>query len=408
MDPLLAAAARALATGNPLGALNVVALRDEAPALALRGIAMAQIGELDAARRLLKRAARGFGAREAVARARCVVAQAEIAFVSRDLGWPVKTLAAARATLEEHGDLANAAHAGHLQARRCLLLGRPVEAERILGGIEKSRLPPARITTHEMIEAGIAMRRLETKAARDALARAERAARRTGIPALLAEVRSASRLLEEPAARQIRQERETLLRLDEVEALLKSEALVVDACRNVVRQGRSVVPLGTRPVLLALARVLAETWPEDVPRSELIRRAFEARNVDDSHRARLRVEIGRLRKLLRTMADVRATERGFVLRPRLRVDVHVLAWPVDAEHATALAFLSDGEAWSSSALALALGVSQRTVQRSLDALAEAGRVQWFGRGRARRWTAATLPGFTTLLLLTPPIPDEVA
>jgi tetratricopeptide (TPR) repeat protein len=162
MDSLITAAARALATGNPLGALNRVALRDDPPALALRGIAMAQLGDLARARPLLRRAARAFGAREPVARARCVVAEAEIALVSRDLGWPAKALDGARATLEEHGDRANAAYARALEVRRLLLIGRLDEAERALARLDFSALAPMSLAVHELVAAGIAMRRLRT------------------------------------------------------------------------------------------------------------------------------------------------------------------------------------------------------------------------------------------------------
>src|SRR5512134_900308 len=203
MDSLNAAAARALAAGDPLGALNRIALRDDAPALALRGIAMAQLGDLARAKALLRRAARAFGPKEAVARARCVVAEAEIALVSRDLGWPAKALDAARETLEEHGDRVNAAHARYLEARRLLLIGRLDEAERRLGELERAAFPPALRAAHELVAAGIAMRRLQTKTARAALARAERAARRAGIPALTAEVERASLALNIPVARLI-------------------------------------------------------------------------------------------------------------------------------------------------------------------------------------------------------------
>jgi hypothetical protein len=196
-----------------------------------------------------------------------------------------------------------------------------------------------------------------------------------------------------------------LLLLDEVEALLASKALVVDACRHVVRDARTVVSLARRPVLFALARTLGEAWPEDVPRDVLLARAFGARLVDESHRARLRVEVGRLRTALRTLAGINATRRGFVLAPRREREVVVLARPVDEEHAALLAFLADGESWSSSALALALGTSQRTVQRALDSLAAEAKVQWFGLGRARRWVAPPVPGFTTTLLLPTPLPS---
>src|SRR5258705_504034 len=289
MDSLINAAARALAAGDPIGALKRVALREDAPALALRGIAMAELGDLIRAKALLRSAARAFGPRESVARARCVVAEAEIALASRDLGWPAKALDAARATLEEHGDRANAAHARHLETRRLLLIGRLDEAERMLAGLDPAPFPPASRAAHELVVAGIAMRRLHARVARAALARAERAARHAGIPALTAEIESASLMLNTPKARRDR-------------------------------------------------------------------------------------------------------------------EVVVLARAVDERHAAVLAFLADGESWSSSALALALGANQRTVQRALDGLAAASKVQSFGRGRARRWMTPSVPGFATTLLLPAPLP----
>jgi hypothetical protein len=406
MDSLITAAARALAAGDPLGALKRVALRDDAPALALRGIAMAQLGDLVRAKALLRRAARAFGPKEAVARARCVVAEAEVALASRDLGWPAKALDAARATLEEHGDRVNAAHARYLEVRRLLLIGRIDEAERTLAELDPAPFTPALKTAHELVVAGIAMRRLRTKAARAALARAERAARHARIPALMAEVESAFLVLNTPAARLMTSGEERLLLLEEVEALLASNAFVVDACRHVVRDASKAVSLARRPVLFALARALGEAWPGDAPRDTLVARAFGSKRADESHRARLRVEVGRVRTVLRTLADVSATKRGFALAPRRARDVVVLAPPVDEEHAAVLAFLADGESWSSSALALALGTSQRTVQRALDSLAGAGKVQSFGRGRARRWMTPPVPGFTTTLLLPAPLPVD--
>jgi hypothetical protein len=250
------------------------------------------------------------------------------------------------------------------------------------------------------------MRRLRTKTARAALARAEITARHADIPALMAEVESASLVLNTPAARLISRGEERPLLLEEVEALLASGALVVDACRHVVRDEGMVISLATRPVLFALARALAESWPGDVPRSTLLARAFRAKHSDESHRARLRVEVGRLRVELRTLAGVSATTRGFILVPRRARDVVVLAPPVEEEHAAVLALLADGESWSSSALALALGASQRTVQRALDALAATGLAQSFGRGRARRWMTPPVPGFPTTLLLPAPLPSD--
>jgi hypothetical protein len=406
MDSLITAAARALAAGDPLGALKRVALRDDAPALALRGIAMAQLGDLGRARALVRRAARAFGPKEAVARARCIVAEAEIALASRDLGWPAKALDAARATLEEHGDRVNAAHAKYLEVRRLLLIGRLDEADRMLARLDPAELPPALRTVHELAAAGIAIRRLRTKAAGAALDRAAHAARQARIHALMAEVESACHVLLSPAARLIASGRERILRLEEVEALLSSKVFVVDACRHVVRHAGTAITLAKRPVLFALVRALGEAWPGDVSRDVLLARAFGARHVDESHRARLRVEVGRLRRLIRSLADVNATKRGFALAPRRAREVAVLARPVEDAHASVLAFLADGESWSSSALALALGASQRTVQRALDSLAAAGKVQAFGRGRARRWMTPPVPGFATALLLPAALPID--
>ena len=406
MDSLITAAARALAAGDPLGALKRVALRDDAPALALRGIAMAQLGDLVRARALVRAAARAFGPREPLARARCIVAEAEIALVSRDLAWPAKTLDAARAILEAHGDRLNAAHAGYLEIRRLLLIGRLDEAEQRLEGLDPAPFPAALRTAHELVVMGVAMRRLRTQAAHAALARAEHAARLAGIPALAAEVEGAARLLRAPAARTISGDGEHLIGLGEVEALLASDALVVDGRRHVVRRAAVVVSLATRPVLFALARALGEAWPADVARDVLVARAFGGKGADESHRARLRVEIGRLRVLLAPLAEVGATARGFALTPRDADPVVVLARPVDEPHAAVLALLADGESWSSSALAIALGASQRTVQRAIDALAAAGKVQSFGRGRARRWLIPPVPGFATTLLLPTPLPGD--
>jgi hypothetical protein len=408
MDSLITAAARALAAGDPLGALKRVALRADAPALALRGIAMAQLGDLVRARALVRRAARAFGPNEAVARARCIVAEAEIALASRDLSWPAKTLDAARTILESYGDRMNAAHARYLEVRRLLLIGRLDEAERMLTDVDSAPFPLALRTVHELVVAGIAMRRLRARAAHAALARATGTARLAGIPALSAEVESASIVLKSPAARLIASGEERLLRLEEVESLMASKALVVDACRHVVRAAGTVISLARRPVLFALARALGEAWPADVPRDVLLARAFGAKFTDESHRARLRVEVGRLRGVLRPLAIIGATRQGFAMTPRRAREVVVLARPteIDDEHAAVLAFLADGESWSSSALALALGDSQRTVQRALDALAAARKVQSFGRGRARRWMTPPVPGFTTTLLLPPPLPTD--
>ena len=401
MDQLIAAAARALAAGRPLEALKRVALRDDASGLALRGIAMAQLGDLERARGCLRGAAREFGPHAAVPRARCVVAEAEIALALRDLAWPARQLDAARAVLERQGDMVNAAHAQYIEARRLLLLGRLEQAERMLARPAGELLPAALQAVAALAEAGIAMRRMQARAARAALARARQIAGRAGIAPLQAEVEHALLALDAPAARLTAGAEQRLVGLDEIEALSAGPTLVVDACRHAVRNGCTVVVLARRPVLFLLARALGEAWPGDAPREALIAHVFRTRHPDESHRARLRVEMGRLRRALRGLAGIEATPRGYVLAPGA-CQVAVLAWPDETPHAAVLALLADGESWSSSALALALGASQRTVQRSLDALATAGRVRPLGHGRARRWLAASVPEFATSLLLPGP------
>jgi hypothetical protein len=406
MDPLIATAAQALAEGDVLSVLKRVGLRDDAAALALRGIAMAQLGDFPQAKLLLRRAGRAFGPGEVVARARCVVAEAEIALVSRDLTFSTKALAVARQVLERHGDRLNAAHARHIEVRRLVLIGRLGEARQALAQIDTTHLPPRIRAAHELVVAGLAMRRLDIDIAQAALLRARHAARIAGHAVLSAEVAAAARLLDAPAVRLQAKGEAHLLPLREVPAVFATQALVVDACRHVLRSSSSVVTLARRPVLFALARTLGEAWPGDVSREDLVRRAFNGKEADESHRARLRVEIGRLRAELRSLGNVRATPAGYALAPRSSAGVVVLSPPADTEHPDVLALLSDGEAWSSSALALALSASPRTVQRALEALAASGKAQSHGRGRARRWTMPPGPGFTTLLLLPGPLAGE--
>lgn len=399
MDSLIAASARALAAGDALGALKRVALREDPPALALRGIAMAQLGEHSRARELLRKAARGFGTHEHLARARCVVAEAEVALAMRDLSGSPRTLASASATLLAGGDTVNAMQARLVAARRLLLLGRLDDAASLLDGLESAGLPPVPATVAELSAAELALRQLQTTKARAALQRARQAANRAQVPALLAEVADASAAFERPAARRLGGEGEQLLHLGDVEALLASGALVADACRHGLRAGSEWLPLARRPILFTLARELAAAWPGDVAREALIASAFRTRRPDETHRARLRVEMGRLRALAAPMADIEATARGFVLKPLRGREVVLLAPPIDGEQASLVALLSDGAAWSTSALAQALGASQRTVQRALVELEADGRVRAIGQARARRWLAPPLTGFTTILLL---------
>ena len=410
MDSFIAAASRALAAGDALGALKRVALRDDPPALALRGIAMAQLGEHARARDLLRRAARSFGTHEPVAQARCIVAEAEVALAMRDLGRSPRPLAAVVAVLEARADHANAMQARLIAARRLLLLGRLDETAAALAAFTSRRcdterpLPPSLVAVAELASAELALRSLRIAPARDALARAFEAARQARVPALQAEVEEARAAFGQPAARRVAAGRDEPLHLDQVAALLASDALVLDACRRGLRAGPACVALSRRPVLFGLARALAEAWPADVDRETLIAQAFRARHPDETHRARLRVEIGRLRKLVAALAEIEATVRGFVLKPRRRRDVAVLVPPIDGGDASLLALLADGAAWSTSALALALGESQRAVQRALAELEAAGRVRSIGRARAQRWLAPPLAGFTTTLLLPAALP----
>lgn len=401
MDALIAAAARALAGGDAIGALQRVALRDDPPALALRGTAMAQLGELPRARVLLRRAARGFGAREPLSQARCVVAEAEVALAMREFGGAPRTLAVAAEALAARGDAANARHARLIGVRRLLRLGRLADAAAALAALDaQGPAPtPTLAAIAGLAAAELALRRPDTAAARAALDRAEAAAARAGVPALQAEVAALRELLDRPAARQVGPGGERLLRLEDAEALFASGALVVDGCRRGLHRGDGWRPLARRPVLFTLARLLAEAWPGEVDRVRLIEGAFRLREPDETHRARLRVEIGRLRALLRPAARIDATPRGFVLVAEAGHEVVLLAPPIDGDAGALQALLADGAAWSTSALALALDASQRSVQRALAELTAAGRVRAVGRSRAQRWLAPPPAGFTTILLL---------
>jgi len=401
MDSLVASAARALAAGDPLGALKRIALRQDPPALALRGIAMAQLGEYERSRKLLRRAASGFGARERLAQARCQVAEAEVALAARDLSAPARALDAAARALDALGDRANALHARLVAARRQLLVGELEAAERTLAalGVAAADAPAPLVSRLELTRGELALRRVRAADAAAALERAHAAAAAAGIPALVAEVGRARSALAAPAARLVKAGVVRPVRLDEVEALFASGDLIVDACRRAVRAPGRSVALAGRPVLFALVGVLAEAWPADVTREQLVERVFRGRSADESYRARLRVELGRVRAALRPLARVEATPRGFTLAPLDAAAVVVLAPPIDGPSGSILALLEGGEAWSTSALARALGSSQRTLQRELRELEEAAAVRAVGRGRSRRWLAPALSGFATHLLL---------
>lgn len=406
MDSLIAAAARALGTGDVLGALQHVALRDDPAALALRGIAMARLGELPRARDLLRRAARGFGPHEALARARCVVAEAEVALALRELSGAPQPLEAAAAALAARGDRANACLAHLIAARRWLLLGRLQPAAAALAQADADHGPAPLAAMAALAGAELALRSLRLDAAEALLMRAQVAAERSRLPELQTEVAEAQQALQRPAARRRGTGGEQPLSLHEVAALRASGALVLDGCRHALGAGDDWLALARRPVLFALAQALAVAWPGDVTREALIAQVFRTRDPDETHRARLRVEIGRLRRLAAPLCAIEATTRGFALRPAAGREVVCIAPPLEGEQAALQALLADGAAWSTSALALALGESQRNVQRALAELQDAGRVRSVGRARAQRWLAPPLAGFTTILLLPAALPSD--
>ena len=286
------------------------------------------------------------------------------------------------------------------------------QAQRALADLDLRVASGMLMAIAQLVVFDIALRRGDTGLARATISRAQRAAGVAGIPALSAEVEQAARVLAVPAARLIVRDQGRLvdrsILLEEVQAVLASKHFVVDACRRSVRREQQVVSLARRPVLFALVRTLAEFWPDEAARDVLIANAFGARRANPSHRARLRVELGRLRQELSDLADVRATAGGFTLTPRPggqqpgTTQVLVLAPPIEGADAAVLALLADGEAWSTSALALAVGSSQRTVQRALSALQAAGKVRSLGQGRSQRWLSPPVSGFTTTLLLPSP------
>jgi tetratricopeptide (TPR) repeat protein len=406
MDSLLAAAARALAAGDVLTALGNVALRADPPALALRGVAMAQLGELERARELLRLAWRGFGAEEVLARARCVVAEAEVALALRDLAGSSTPLLAAAEALEAREDPHNALQAWLILARRWLLLGRRQQAAEALARLQVRTLTPALAAMTALTDAALAAHALQMPRAVAALDTATAAAQASGIATLQAEVAQARQQLAQPAARRTDGGAERLLDLAAVQDLLASPSCVIDGCRRGVWAGGRWRSLARRPVPFALLRALGQAWPDGVDRDALIADVFRTRDADDTHRARLRVDVGRLRRLVQGLLQIDATATGYRLQAAPGQAVVVLAPPIEGEQAAVAALLADGAAWSTSALGLALGTSQRTVQRALAGLEATGRVRAHGQGRTQRWRASPLSGFTTILLLPVSLPGD--
>jgi hypothetical protein len=399
MDSAVSTAARALAQGDALSALKHVALRSDPPALALRGIGMAQLGELTKARQLLRRAMKAFEGRDAQAWARSVVAEAEVALALRELGRGQRDLLRAAQLLERRGDSANALFARLVAVRSHVLLGELERAERGLRALPLADAPARLAAVASLVAADLAIKRGEGARARQALELAGEHAREAAISPLRSEVARAFAKLAAPAARLVQAGSARALSLEALEPWLTSDVFVVDACRRHARLGSKVVSLVSRPVLLALLAALAAGAPGEATRSALLERAFGVRRVNESHRVRLRVELSRLRRLLANMAEIVATPAGFRLQARGGAETLLVLPPAADDASELLALLGGGEPWSTSALAAALGKSQRSVQRALAALYEEERVTSTGKGRAQRWVLTPQTTFTTTLLL---------
>lgn len=399
MESQIHAAARQLAQGDPLGALGRVALRQDPPALALRGTAMAQLGALETATALLRRAERGFGLGEELNRARCTLARLEVAIAQRDFGFRERDFMEAHATFVRHGDESNGHLAQLLTARHQLLIGKITRAERSLDPLDFDALPSALAGLGRLLQARVAIRRIAARKAERLVALAAQHAAQSGISALEREIEQTRRVLKAPAGRVLSETGGQSLLLSDVERLLELPGLLVDACRRQLTFQRQTIGLSKRPVLFALIERLASEPRLEASREQLVRYAFESKACNESHRARLRVEIGRLRALLRGVAGITATRAGYQLLPHRSAAVRLLLPPLTGPHADVLALLSDGQAWSTASIALALGKSQRSVQRACRALRSEAALVALGRGPYQRWLSASLQPIAPALLL---------
>lgn len=398
--PTLALAARALAGGDALRALSLVGRSSDALGLALRGIAYAQLGDLEAAREALERAeaaAAGGGHPRLLARVRAALVE-----VALGEGDPARASAAARASadeLERLGDARNAAMQRLVLARAEVLLGRLGEARAVVAGVLSADLPPDVRAVASLAEAEIATRALAATAARDALGRARGALDAAPNRLLGREIAALEGELSTPVARLERGGASRDADLFAIEEAAHGELFLVDACRRLAIAGRARVPLARRPVLFTLLVELARAAPASVPRDTLAARAFEARRINASHRGRLRVEIGRLRKLLDDLgAEPVATAEGYALASRR--EVAVLAPRDDDDDATRVALLlGDGASWSAQRIAESAGVSKRTAQRALGDLVAGGRAVRTGSGRNVRYQRPGTPIASRMLLL---------
>jgi hypothetical protein len=389
-------AARALAAGEPLVALGAVGRVESALGLTLRGIAYAQLGDLDLARTSLERGLAQAEDASTVARIRAALV--EVALGTGDPALAARGARTGADELDRLGDDRNAAMQRLVLARAEILLGHLDEARRAIDGVLRGALPPDVRAVAWLARAELGVRTVAASDARAALSRARRALARAPHPLLEREIAACDDELTRPVARLQRSGALREADLFEVERASGGALLLVDACRRLAVSAGITVSLARRPVPFALLLVLARAFPASVPRDELALRAFDVRRVNASHRARLRVEMGRLRKLLHGLgAAPVATADGYALTSAR--DVAVLLALSDDDAARVALLLGDGATWSAQRVAEHAGISKRTAQRALGALVARGVAVRFGRGRTVRYARAGAPIASRMLLL---------
>lgn len=389
-------AGRALASGDALRALGLVGRDASAVGLTMRGIAYAQLGDLDLARESLERAVAQNG--DALTRARARAALVEVLLGSGDAAAARRSAGTAAGELARLGDARNAAMQRLVLARAEVLLGRLNEARHIVDELVATDLPADVRAVASLAQAEIAMRAVTASAARDALTRARNALESAPNALLARALVAIEQELTRPIARLVRGGRTQEADLFVIEEASRGEVLLVDGCRRIAIGGRVIVPLARRPVLFALLLELARAWPAPVPRDELAGRAFDVRRVNESHRSRLRVELGRLRKLVVDLGvEPTAAEAGYVLASKR--EVALLLPPSDDDAARIALLLGDGASWTARAVAEHAGVSKSTAQRALGALVASGAAVRTGTGKDVRYTRPGTPIASRMLLL---------
>lgn len=383
MDPTFASAARALARGDALLALKTIGRRTDPSGRALRSVALAQLGDFRTAKLEVRAALRALGPEQPALRAKCLAVEAEIALATGDLRWNAEPVVNALAELRAVGDARNADYLQLVAARAALRLGMPADAERLFRAGTFASTPPLGRAYAELVRVELAAKRGDATTLARALAGAARAAEQCASLALVAEVARLRDTYEGPSLVITSRGTAKMAAFLDLCALKSSGAIVIDGGTREVTSGDRVVSLVRKPVLFELLRALAEQAPDEATREMLITRGFGARRPNASHRSRLRVELGRLRSLVRGMLDVEAMDAGYAVRAKRDV---ALVMPLEeSADSRLLALMQHGEPWSASSLAEALGVSARTVQRSLVLLESSGKVASRGEGRAQRW-----------------------